>query len=54
MALMWGTMSAAPMIPMMLRKRRAFRSKRRLTPWQVRRLLLQNRISLREISEEAT
>lgn len=54
MALLRGTISAVPMIPSMLRKRRAFRSKRRLTPWQVRRLILQNRISLREISEQAT
>ena len=32
MALVRGTLSALPMIPSMLRKRRAFRSKHRLTP----------------------
>jgi hypothetical protein len=46
-------MSALPVIPSMLRKRRAFRSKRRLTPWQIRRLLLRHRISLKEISQQA-
>ncbi len=52
MALLRGTISALPMIPSMWRKRRAFRSKRRLLPWQIRRLLLRYRISLREISEQ--
>ena len=46
MALVRGTSSALPLIPSMLRKRRAFRSKRRLTPRQIRRLLLRHRISL--------
>jgi GT2 family glycosyltransferase len=54
LALVRGTLSALPMIPSMLRKRRAFRPKHRLTPWQIRKILLQHRISLREISEEAT
>ena len=54
MALIRGTVSALPMIPKMLRKRRAFRSKHRLTAQQVRRLLLQHRIPLRELSEQAT
>jgi GT2 family glycosyltransferase len=54
MALVRGTVSAIPLIPSMVRKRRAFRSKRRLTPWQIRRLLLQHRISLREISSQST
>ncbi len=53
-ALLRGTLSALPMIPSMLRKRRSFRSKRRLTPRQIRRLLLHYRISLKEISEQAT
>jgi len=53
-ALVRGTVSAIPLIPSMLRKRRAFRSKRRLTPWQIRRLLLDHRISLREISSQST
>jgi GT2 family glycosyltransferase len=54
MALLRGTLSALPLIPTMLRKRRAFRPKRRLSPGQIRQLLLQHRISLREISESAT
>jgi GT2 family glycosyltransferase len=54
MALIKGTLSALPMIPSMLRKRKAFRSKHRLSPKQVRRLLLRYRIPLRELSENAT
>ncbi|MGA3189882.1 MAG: glycosyltransferase family 2 protein [Bryobacteraceae bacterium] len=54
MALIKGTLSALPMIPSMLRKRRAFRSKHRLSPKQVRRLLLRFRIPLRELSEHST
>jgi GT2 family glycosyltransferase len=54
MALARGTISAIPLIPSMLRKRRAFRPKHRLTPRQIRSLLLRHRISLREISREAT
>ena len=49
-----GMWSALPMIPSMLRKRRAFRSRRRLTPSQIRKLLLSYRISLKELSEQAT
>jgi GT2 family glycosyltransferase len=52
-ALAWGWLSALPLIPGMLRKRRTFRSKRRMTPRQIRQLLLRHRISLREISEAA-
>jgi hypothetical protein len=37
----------------MLRKRRLLRDKRRLSPRQMRRLLLAHRISLRELSEQA-
>jgi GT2 family glycosyltransferase len=54
MALIKGTLSALPMIPSMVRKRRAFRSKHRLSPKQVRRLLLRYRIKLRDLSEQAT
>jgi GT2 family glycosyltransferase len=54
MALLTGTISALPLIPSMLRKRRAFRPRHRLTPRQIRRLLLRHRITLREISEQAT
>ena len=54
MALLRGFLAALPWIPAMLRKRRCFRPKRRLTPSQLRSLLLRHRISLREISEQAT
>jgi GT2 family glycosyltransferase len=53
-ALLRGTLSALPLIPRMLRKRRAFRSKRRLTTRQIRRLLERHRISLKELSQSAT
>jgi GT2 family glycosyltransferase len=53
-ALIKGTLSALPMIPSMIRKRRAFQSKHRLSPKQVRRLLLRYRIPLRELSEHGT
>jgi len=52
MALLAGTASALPLIPRMLAKRRKL--KRRLSPRQVRQLLLRHRIGLREISESAT
>jgi hypothetical protein len=38
----------------MLRKRRAFRKRQRLTPQQIRRFLLRHRISLRELSQQST
>ena len=41
------------MIPETLRKRRAMRQIRKLTPKQVRELLLRYRISLKELSEQA-
>ena len=53
LALLRGMAEAIPRIPAMLRKRRAFRDKRRLTPSQVAKLLLANRIPLRELSESA-
>ncbi len=53
MALILGTLSALPLIPKMLRKRRQFRSKHKLTPRQIRSLLMRHRISLRELSEQA-
>jgi len=52
-ALMRGTLSALPMIPRMLSKRRAFRPLRKLTPRQVRELILRYRIPLKELSEQA-
>jgi len=53
LALVRGTVSAVPLIPTMLRKRRAFRPKRRLSSRQIRRLLMFHRISLRALSEQA-
>ena len=53
LALLRGMAQAVPLIPAMLRKRRAFRPKRRLNAMQIRRLLLASRISLRELSESA-
>jgi len=53
-ALLKGTLSALPLIPSMIRKRRRFRSKHRLSPKQVRRLLLRYRIKLRDLSEQST
>ncbi len=53
-ALIRGNLSALPTcIPPMLRKRRAFRSKRRLSSRQIRSLLLHYRIRLKELSQEA-
>ena len=52
-ALLRGIAEALPRIPATLRKRRALREKRRLTGRQIRRLLLANRIGLRELSESA-
>jgi GT2 family glycosyltransferase len=53
LALFRGMAQAFPRIPAMLRKRRALREKRRLTGRQIRRLLMANRIGLRELSESA-
>jgi GT2 family glycosyltransferase len=52
-ALLRGTAQAIPLIPAMLRKRRALLQKRRLTGRQMRKLLWANRIGLRELSESA-
>jgi GT2 family glycosyltransferase len=53
-SLLRGTWSALPMVPTMLRKRKAFRSKYKLSPSQIRSLLLRYRIPLRELSEQST
>lgn len=53
MALIRGKLSALPMIPSMLRKRRAFRPKHRMSDRQIRSLLLHYRIGLKELSEQA-
>ncbi|HXP87163.1 MAG TPA: glycosyltransferase family 2 protein [Bryobacteraceae bacterium] len=54
LALLWGTVSALPLIPSMWTKRRAFRKLRRLSPAQIRELLMRHRIGLRELSESAS
>ena len=52
-ALTKGLFSAMRMAPRMLRKRRDVDRYRKLSPKQVRRLILDNRISLKELSEQA-
>ena len=52
-ALLKGGLSAVVLAPKMLRKRRDLRRVRKLTPAEVRRLILSHRIGLREISENA-
>jgi GT2 family glycosyltransferase len=53
LAMIKGNLSAIPLIPRMLAKRRSLRRLRKLTPSEVRRLILSHRISLRELSERA-
>jgi GT2 family glycosyltransferase len=53
MAFLRGTITALPLLPRMLRKRRAFKSRHRLSSRQIRALLLRHRISLQEISEQS-
>jgi GT2 family glycosyltransferase len=48
-----GSFSALWLIPRMLRKRRSLRRYRKLSPSQVRHLILSHRISLRELSQQA-
>jgi GT2 family glycosyltransferase len=52
-ALIRGGFSALRLVPKMLRKRREIERFRKLSPREVRRLILDNRISLRELSEQA-
>jgi GT2 family glycosyltransferase len=52
-ALLKGNVSALPLVPKMLRKRRQAERFRLLTPRQVRALILGNRITLRELSRQA-
>ena len=54
LALARGDLQALPLIPCMLRKRAALRQIRKLAPRQVKRLILENRISLRELAREST
>jgi len=51
LALIRGDLQALMMLPKTLRKRRALRPLRRLSPRQVRELILNHRITLRELSE---
>ena len=53
LALFRGGMQGLAMAPAAFRKRRAMRRIRKLSPKQVRQLLLDNRISLKELSEQA-
>ncbi len=52
-ALVRGDLQALRLLPKMLRKRREINRFRKLSPSQVRRLILQNRISLRTLSQQA-
>jgi GT2 family glycosyltransferase len=52
-ALARGHLSALPLLPKMLWKRRSIRQLRKLSPSEVRKLILQNRISLKELSQQA-
>jgi len=49
-ALMRGDLEALRLAPRMLRKRAQIRRIRRLTPGEVRRLILAHRLSLREVA----
>ncbi len=53
LALLKGDLEALGMLPRMLRKRRQIRKVRRLTPRQVRQLILRYRISLRALTQQA-
>jgi GT2 family glycosyltransferase len=53
MALLKGQLSALPLLPKMLRKRRSIQRLRKLSPSDVRKLILSHRISLKELSQQA-
>jgi GT2 family glycosyltransferase len=53
-ALVRGDLAAIAMLPRILRKRRDVGRIRRLTPREVRRLILDHRISLRELATQST
>jgi GT2 family glycosyltransferase len=53
-ALIRGDFQALSLLPRMLRKRREIERIRKLSPRQVRRLILENGISLRELSGQST
>jgi len=52
-ALVNGHLQAIPLLPRMLAKRRDVDRFRKLTPRQVRRLILDHRISLKELMRQA-
>jgi len=52
-AVLRGNMEALTMIPRTIQKRRRIRHLRKLSNRQIRRLLLQYRISLKELMEQA-
>jgi len=54
LALAKGDLDALALIPRMLRKRRTLDAIRKLSPSQVRRLILDNQISLKELTEQST
>ncbi|MBI4875077.1 MAG: glycosyltransferase family 2 protein [Acidobacteria bacterium] len=51
--LLWGGLAALPLVPKMLAKRRHIRRIRKLTPAELRRLILDHRISLRALMEQS-
>jgi hypothetical protein len=53
-ALVRGDWQALLLLPRMLRKRRDIEDIRKLSPRQVRELILENGISLRELSGQST
>jgi GT2 family glycosyltransferase len=53
-ALIKGDLSALILLPRILRKRRSLQKFRKLTPGQLKKLLLQYRIPLRQLSERST
>jgi len=53
LAILWGDVAAVPLIPRMLCKRRQLRRIRKLSDSELRRLILQHRIGLRQMMELA-
>jgi GT2 family glycosyltransferase len=53
-SLLKGDLQALPLLPAMLRKRRQLERIRKLSPREVRRLIMSNRISLTELSTRST
>ncbi len=53
MALIKGDLASLPLLPRMFRKRRSLSSYRKLSPRQLRKLLLRYRISLKQLSQQS-